>query len=129
MKYFIPIILMIVMFMPAFAFAVTGAGSDPGLIPCDGVEVACNYGHFIELIDRVMDFLIQAAVVIAPILFAWAGYLYVTAAGKPAQIAKAHTVFKDVLIGFAIMLFAWVVVNTIANSLLGPEFTNPLGLG
>jgi hypothetical protein len=51
-------------------------------------------------------------------MFAYAGYLYLTAMGNSGQISKAHTVFLDAIIGFIIMLSAWLFVDFILTALL-----------
>jgi hypothetical protein len=60
---------------------------------------------------------------LAALLFAWAGILYFSSRGVPAQIDKAHKIFKTVAIAILIALSAWILVNTVLNVLVsGSDF-------
>lgn len=102
----------------AFAHDIPGGEEHSHIVQCTD---DCGYNDLIALIRDIIDFIIKIAVIAAPILFAWAGFLYVTAAGNTGKIAKAHTIFKDVFIGFMIILVAWLVVNTIVGELLNTD--------
>ncbi len=47
--------------------------------------------------------------VVAAMMVMYAGFLYVTAAGNPGQIEKAHKALLYAVIGSAILLGAWVI--------------------
>jgi len=119
------IILFFALLAPLFAFAVFEE-SDPAqpgfqLVPCAGVD-DCNFEKLIELTQRVINFLIFIAVAIAGIVFAYAGFLYLSAGGDEGQVKRAHGIFLDVLFGIIIALAAWLIVNAIASSLLDENF-------
>jgi len=78
----------------------------------------CTFNDFIVGIKRIVNFLIVLGVAFAAIAFAWAGFLYMTAAGNSSKIEEAHSIFYKVLLGFVIMLTAWLIVNTIEKVLL-----------
>jgi riboflavin transporter FmnP len=66
---------------------------------------------FITLIQNVLKYLIYTiATPIAAIMFAYAGYLYMTAGDEMGNIKKAHDIFVSVLWGFGVMLIAWALV-------------------
>lgn len=83
-----------------------------GLVPCDGTRVnPCTFEMFITLIQNVLKYLIYTiATPIAAIMFAYAGYLYMTAGDEMGNIKKAHDIFVSVLWGFGVMLIAWALV-------------------
>jgi len=114
------VMIMLGAFSPELVFAhdIAGGEAHSHIVQCD---TDCGYNDLIGLIRNIIDFIIMIAVIAAPILFAWAGFLYVTAAGNTGKIQKAHTIFKDVLIGFMIILVAWLVVNTIVGTLLNTD--------
>jgi len=86
-----------------------------GLVPCTD---NCNLGDLLELIKRVIDFLLKSvAMPLAAIAFAWAGFLYLTAGGNPAKVSQAHDIFKGVVIGLLIALAAWLIVSAILKGL------------
>lgn len=94
-----------------------------GLVPCgydDGPQVAedCRFEHFITLAKNVMNFLLFViAVPLAAISFAWAGWLYLSAAGNESKVQEAHKIFGYVVLGLAIALAAWLIVNAIVIGL------------
>lgn len=101
---------------------VTGAQfSQAPIVPCDGVD--CNFNNLLQLVNNVIDFLIQIiAVPIATILFLYAGFIYVTAAGDPGKIKKAHGIFVNVFWGFIIALGAWLIIDLLVTTFLKPGY-------
>ena len=97
-----------VMTLPLISYAA-------GLVPCDGVD--CDYSKFIEMIIKVIKFLIQLGVAFSAVVFAYAGWLYLTSGGNEGKVQKAHDLFTKVLWGFLFALGAFLVVQLIANSL------------
>ena len=63
---------------------------------------------------------------VAAVAFAWAGVLYLTAAGDEGKIGKAHAIFTDVLIGLGIVLSAWLIVKLIVTGLGVKSGLSPL---
>lgn len=92
-----------------------GAGLVP---PCVSNETGCGFNDFLILAQTIMNFIRDLSITVAVIMFTWAGVLYLTAAGAQDQIKKAHKIFTNVLIGFIVIISAWLVINTIANALL-----------
>jgi hypothetical protein len=96
------------------------------LVPCGNVESGgnttdmCTYDDLIILAQTVIKFLIfDLAAPIAAIMFAYAGFLYVTNGGNESKIKQAHDIFLYVFWGLVIALAAWLVVNYILVFLLG----------
>lgn len=112
-----------IVFLPLVAFAVQSpaellSGSGGGLVPqCEGAF--CRACDLIELSSNVINFAIAFSVIIATLMFAYAGILYVTAASKPDQVKKAHGVFVNVFVGLVIVLTAWLLVNITFSVLTG----------
>ena len=67
-----------------------------------------------------MNFMILVSIPLAAIAFAYAGYLFLTAAGNSSQISTSKGIFVKVLIGFLFVLTAWLIVRTITSALLKP---------
>ncbi|MCK9351455.1 MAG: hypothetical protein WCT49_04105 [Candidatus Paceibacterota bacterium] len=86
-----------------------GKGNDP---------MECNFQAFIDLLQRIMNFLLFVlAVPLAAISFAWAGWLYLSAAGNEGNIKQAHEIFGTVALGLCIALAAWLIVHAIVKGL------------
>jgi hypothetical protein len=99
------------------------------LVPCTGVDPVtgvstCNACQLVSLAQNIINFFVYLAVVFATLLFAYAGIQYATSAANPEQIAKAHRIFWNVLIGMVFVLAAWLIVDvvmkTFYKSELGP---------
>jgi len=57
--------------------------------------------------------LVYAAVIVATLLFVYAGILYVTSGPNPSNLTKAHSMFWNVLIGLIFILGAWLMVDLV----------------
>lgn len=118
-KVLIFVLLLALFAMPLVSFA---KGS---LVPCgvtdeevlaENPEYAkpCDFNKFMTLVNNVLKFvLFKLAMPIAAIMFAWAGFLMVTAGGSTERVGKAKRIFTNVAIGFIIAVIAWLIVRTI----------------
>ena len=58
-----------------------------GLVPCDGGATPCDFAALLTLISNVLDFMIYSvATPIAAIMFAYAGFLYLTAQDNEGKV-------------------------------------------
>lgn len=101
-------------FFPIISFAAPAAGIVP--TSCSGPD--CGFNNLLELAKNVMDFLMTVSIPLAAIVFAYAGFLFMTAAGNEGQVSKAKEIFTKVLIGFIFVLCAWLIVWAITSALL-----------
>ncbi len=89
---------------------VTGADGVERDVYGDGiVDNPCGFTDVIELAKRLMMGWIIAGVVIATMGFAYAGLLYITAAGASEKISHAHMIFVKTFWGLVFMLSAWLI--------------------
>jgi multisubunit Na+/H+ antiporter MnhF subunit len=102
----------VLLLVPLFASA---AGIPDKIVPCDGLN--CNMCHIATLAQNVLNTGIFVAVFLSAILFAWAGWKYVTAGGG-GEVSTAKGIFFNVLIGLVIILAAWLIVDTIMRTLV-----------
>jgi len=86
------------------------------LVPCNGVD--CTVCHLAELAQNALNAGIYIAIFLSAILFAWAGWRYVTASGNPQQASDARKVFTNVVIGLVIIIAGWLVVDTLMKTLV-----------
>ncbi len=93
-----------------------------GLVPCGNektdnvVSDPCTWEKLVELAQIVINFLIfRIAAPLAAIMFIYAGFLYVTAAGNEGQVKTAHDIFWAVFVGLVAALAAWLMVSFILN--------------
>ena len=84
------------------------------------VKNPCGFGHIITLARRVINWLIVIGVSVATLGFSYAGFLYITAAGSEEKIKHAHSIFVKILLGFTLMLGAWLIAKGFEGAFLNP---------
>lgn len=90
-----------------------------GLVP-DCFGPFCRACDLVTLSNNVINFGIAFSVIVATLMFAYAGILYVTAAGAGAeQVKKAHKIFVNIFVGLLVVLLAWLLVNITFSVLTG----------
>lgn len=102
----------------------TGEDFSSGLITCDGVDVPCTFEKLLLMINRVINFFIY--IIAGPIIaltFAYAGFLMVTSGGNPSKKDEAKGIMGKAIIGFVLLLAAWLIVKTV---LVVFGYTGPL---
>lgn len=103
--------------VPMFALA---QDSGTGLVPCDNSEGnPCDFDAFIALINKVIEFILfKMAIPIAAIMFAYAGFLMVTAGGEAAHARQeAKEIAMNTVIGLIFAAAAFLIVKTILSIL------------
>lgn len=89
------------------------------IVPCNGVD--CTLCDLATLAQNLINTGIFMAVFASAMLFSFAGFLYLTNAALGAK-DRARKIFTNVPIGLAIMLAAWLVIDTLMKSVLGGSF-------
>ncbi len=107
-----------VLLTPVAAFA-QNALRDP-IVPkaCQGARAAweCSVCDLAQLAQNVLNAGIYIMIALAAVMFAWAGFEALTAAGNTEKYSKAKTVFSNVVMGLIILLVSWVAVDTLMKS-------------
>lgn len=128
-RFFIPFFVMLgVMVMPGFAAA-------QGFVPqCASVPIprgggatynACNFCHVMQLINNVIEFVIQISFVLFVFVLLYAGFQLVVSQGNPTAKNEAKEKFVNLIVGFLIVLSAWLIVDTIMKVLVNPAEVGP----
>ena len=105
------IVLLVILMSPYFAFAQI----PKRLVPCDGVD--CNVCHIAQLAQNALNLGIYIAVFLSAVLFAYAGWLYMTAGGE-SGVEKGKEIFLNVAIGLSLILASWLIVDLIMKALV-----------
>jgi hypothetical protein len=109
--------------------AVAQSKTASGLVPCgnsaQGTPVPlsqqCDFIDLMNLIQSTMNFVIyQLATPIAILMFAYAGYKLVWSEGDVGAKKTAHTIFMNTMIGYAVMLSAFLIIK-LTFSMLFPD--------
>ncbi len=77
-----------------------------------------------DYLTQVYKFLVYACIIAALFAVTIGGYYYLTAAGDANKVAKGKDIIVNAIMGLALALFAWVLLNTIS-----PQFVTPSKIG
>ena len=99
----------------------------PPLVPECGVYGENGFGPYcqacdlLKLANRLIDFGVYLAIIIATLMFTYAGVLYVTAASQSGAgaIDKAKKIFWSVFWGLVIVLSSWLAINVLLSVFTG----------
>jgi hypothetical protein len=108
--------LLVLLTAPAI---VSSAGMPGQIVTCDGVN--CTVCDIAKVAQNVLNTGIFVAVFLSAILFAWAGFKYLTNITNPGGVNEAKTLFENVLIGLLIILGAWLIIDTLMRTLVNPN--------
>ena len=115
-----------------------------GLVPCGGYEAdgvtlerPCGVTDVFVLIARVTNFLIAMAGVFAVYELVGAGFWLIVSTGNEEAITKRKSQATSAVVGFVLVLMAYMFVNTVVNFFLSRslvttnqacklDLTNPL---
>lgn len=101
-----------------------GKNLDPGFGDVSShFKNECGFNDILDAVAKIIDFLLfWIALPLSAILFAYAGFLYVSSASSPDNRKKAKSIFFNVLVGFLIALSAWLVVDFVLAGLGAEDF-------
>lgn len=89
------------------------------------VTAGCNLCDVGRVMQSVIDFaIVGLAIPLAAAMFAYAGVLYFTAGSNSHRISRATSIFKNVGIGFLIVISGWLIINTIMTVTFSKSFFN-----
>ena len=101
--------------VPSFVFA-----QDPeGLVTCSGPD--CDMCDFVGMINGLVDWLFGFLVLAAVLGLMISGFKLVISAGNESAWTAAKSMVTSIIIGFVIVLSAWLIVDTIMKAFLAPE--------
>lgn len=102
--------------------------ANAALVPCGkkGDSGMCTLCDLIVGIKGIMDYGFKIMVIVAIAMVTIAGIVYIISAGDEGMMSTAKHLLKNALIGFAIILGAWLMINTTMR-ILGAK--SDLGIG
>ena len=89
----------------------------------------CGFCDLQILAQNIINFLIFLAIVVAILMFVYAGFLLVTAGANEGQISRGKSIFWTVFIGLFIILAAWLIIDTVMKTFYKGESSNPQKFG
>jgi hypothetical protein len=89
--------------------------------------VPCDFNGAMKQVQYLLNVAIIAGVLVAIVGFCYAGYLYIVGGNNPEKRKRANGIFRNVAIGFIIILSSWFIVYQILDWLSGSGFSTLLG--
>ncbi|OGK20366.1 hypothetical protein A3C98_05460 [Candidatus Roizmanbacteria bacterium RIFCSPHIGHO2_02_FULL_37_15] len=68
-----------------------------------------------DLVNRIVQFLIPLAALILLLVFIWGGYDYMMSQGSPEKLKSAQAKLTTGIIGFILLLLAFIIVRLISQ--------------
>lgn len=98
-----------------------GAPANPegNFVSCNGPD--CDYCDVVELVERVIRWLVLVLTIIGTILFAVAGYILASSQGDVGKRKKGKDMILSVVIGFILILSSWMIIDVIMKAFVGGE--------
>ena len=93
----------------------TGSG---GSNTCNVVG-ACTVCDSLIVVSNIVTLLLQIAIPLSVIMIIWGGFLLMTAGGSEEKVRKGKDAMLNAVIGLAIALAAWAIINTVLSALTG----------
>ena len=95
-----------------------------GLVPCGGYkadgtrEAPCNLCDVFSIIALATNWLLSAAGIYAVFQIVNAGFWLVISMGNEENITKWKNAITSAVVGFVLVMIAFIIVNTVVNYLL-----------
>ena len=91
-----------------------------GLVPCGGNgEHECRLNDLIGMANGIVAYLLYIGVFIGVVMISYAGFTLVVSQGNENAMEKAKSRVWNVVIGFVIILLAYLIIDTILYVLTG----------
>ena len=120
----LPCVLFVALLLvPDYTYAQTAAG----LVTCDGSVVPCDFCAFVKMVEGVITFLFGLLTLLAVMMIVFAGFKLVTSQGNTSAWGEAKNMLVNIIVGFVIIMAAWLIVDTLVKMLANPEVI-PLGM-
>jgi len=106
-------------FLISFLFLLTGRLAYAAFVPCGPgtAKPECELCDFFVLINNLLVFAFEIIAFIAVVMAIVGGIFFFFAGTSPEALRRAKGIIISVVIGIAIILSAWVIVNTIFDQL------------
>jgi hypothetical protein len=103
----------------ASAAVENGGGTSRGLVTCGNVgQPDCDLCTLVQMVDRVLDFLFVLLTLAAVLMVMYAGFQLVMSQGNSGAMEKAKGMVGNIIIGFIIVLAAWLIIDTVMKGLV-----------
>ena len=108
---------LVLVVVPIFAYA------QQGLVPCSGAPGdECQLCSAVQMMNLITDWLVGILSIVAAIMIAYSGLKLVTSGGNSGAKEESKTMITNVVIGFVIVLAAWLLIDLMIRALTPNSF-------
>ncbi len=80
------------------------------------ISTAPDFGCVMQTVQNVINFAVTVAIILFTIYLLIAGLSFLTSGGSPESISKARTRLTNVIIGLAVLLLSWLIVDYVMKT-------------
>ncbi|HVW82437.1 MAG TPA: pilin [Candidatus Paceibacterota bacterium] len=81
-----------------------------------------NWALLITVINNVIELALTIAIIFfAPLMIAYAGFLYLTSGASPGNRSQANSILTNTIVGITVALAAWIIVDAVMAALYNPN--------
>jgi len=120
-KIFFSILILVSLFVPTIVFAQFGplviCGRD---VDGNGIvdpQEECTLCDIFRMLQTVLNFIWWILLIIAPLFIIAGGIMILTAGIKPEQVESGKRIITGTLVGLAIALLSWTILNMVFNAI------------
>lgn len=73
----------------------------------------CTVNDMLLILVRVTKLILGVMGSVALLMFTYGGYVFLTSAGRAEQVTKGKTILVNAVLGIAVILLSWTIVNLI----------------
>lgn len=115
-------LLLMVSFSPVDASAANADFFGPIISPaCQCEGSAPDWGCVLDSVQRVINLGISLGTVFAVLAIAYAGALWIFSSVNPANREKGRTMLLNIVIGYLVLLCAWIFIDFIMKTIYNPD--------
>lgn len=97
---------------------VVPSAESAGLVTCSGPD--CNLCSFVTMVNNLVAWLVGFLTLAAVLAIVYAGFKLVVSGGDEGAMTDAKKMLTNIVIGFVIVLSAWLIVDTLMKALVAP---------
>ena len=119
-----PILFLIIFLGVLFLPLVSQAACPTGLVPCGTPDCPCEFCHFFDMFQKIIDFvLVYLVFPTATLLIIIGGVMFFLYAENPQRVDQAKALLTAAIVGLVVIFSSWLVVGLFLTAIGLSEFT------
>lgn len=123
------LLILLIIFIPFLqkdvVAVVQGTYIESRLVPCGGTRNPCEFKDLFVLLHNIVEFLLlKLGPAVTTFMVAYGGFRVIISSQSPYGLRRGKEIIKWAILGYGLMLTAWIIINTILLYLGLAEWTN-----